>query len=90
MLIRAHPLETKEEYLIKLRMFLEFCCINPHDFVALTREDPVKAEELVTSYILARREGLRLNHAQLRPGAEALLRFKTNKLTLRYTEIPTY
>jgi len=48
--------QTQEGYLIKLRMFLEFCGLGPDEFVATARTDPTRAEELVTSYILARRE----------------------------------
>jgi len=36
-------------------MFLEFCGLGPDEFVATARSDTGKAEELVTSYILARR-----------------------------------
>lgn len=47
--------ETQDNYLIKLRMFLEFCSLEPDDFVKLVRKNPRKAEDLVTSYILKRK-----------------------------------
>jgi hypothetical protein len=47
--------ETQDNYLIKLRMFFEFCRLEPDDFVALVRKNPRKAEDLVTSYILQRK-----------------------------------
>ena len=48
--------QTQECYLIKLRMFFEFCDLGPDEFVAIARSDQGRAEELVTSCILAGRE----------------------------------
>ena len=47
--------ETKEGYLIKLRLFLEHAGVSPDEFVSLAKRKPKEAERLITEYVVSRK-----------------------------------